>query len=71
LGTLEVPGQIAAYVYQMDRDRSEYYLAVIFESRETYHANAASPEQHERRSLMRVLESRKWNDGEIVSAIGV
>jgi heme-degrading monooxygenase HmoA len=64
------PGQIAVYVYQMDRDSREFYLAVIFESREAYHANAASPEQHERfMKLMQVMESEpEWNDGEIIYA---
>lgn len=68
IGVGTAPGQIAVYVYQMDRDNREFYLAVIFESREAYHANAASPQQHERfMKLMQVLESEPvWNDGEIV-----
>jgi hypothetical protein len=52
----------------MDRDSREFFLAVIFQSKEAYFANANSPEQHERFSkLMQVLESEpEWNDGEIV-----
>jgi quinol monooxygenase YgiN len=68
-----VPGQIASFAYQMDRDSHEFYLAVVFESRETYHANAQSPEQHQRfLQLMAVLETTpEWNDGEIVYSMTV
>jgi heme-degrading monooxygenase HmoA len=68
IGVGRAPGQIAVYAYRMDRDSREYYLAAVFESREAYHANAASPEQHARfMQLMQVLEAEpEWNDGEIV-----
>ena len=68
IGMGRAPGQVAVYAFQMDRDSREYYLAAIFESREAYHANAASPEQHERfMKLMTVLEAEpEWNDGEVV-----
>ena len=67
---VEAPGQVAAYVYQMDRDSREYYLAAVFESKEAYFTNANSPEQHERfMTLMQVLEAEpEWNDGTIVFA---
>jgi hypothetical protein len=70
IGVGTTPGQIAVYAYQMDRDSREFYLAVLFESREAYHANAASPEQHQRfMKLMQVLEGEpEWNDGEIIYA---
>jgi antibiotic biosynthesis monooxygenase (ABM) superfamily enzyme len=63
-----VPGFIASFVYQMDRDSQVFFLAVVFESREAYHANAASPDQHQQfLKLMEFLESEPvWNDGEIV-----
>lgn len=65
------PGQIARYVYQMDANPQEYMLVGVFESREAYRANAASPAQHERfmelRSLLTV--DPEWHDGEIVDAI--
>lgn len=62
------PGQVAVYVYQMDRNSHEFFLAAIFESKEAYFANANSPEQNARfMKLMQVLESEpEWNDGEIV-----
>ena len=69
---VQIPGHVATYVYQMDRDSREFFLAVVFESREAYHANANSPEQHQRfMRLMQVLEGEpEWNDGVIVNAVG-
>lgn len=67
---VKAPGQLAVYVYKMDSTPHEYYMAVLFESREAYHANARSPEQHQRFvKLMSVLEREpEWNDGEVVFA---
>ena len=64
------PGQVAGYVYQMDADPGELFLAAVFESKEAYWANANSPEQHERFMQLRALfqEDPQWHDGEIVSA---
>lgn len=64
-----VPGFVAAYVYQMEANPSEHYLAVLFASKAAYQANASSPEQearyHKLRALM--LADPEWHDGEIVS----
>lgn len=70
--TAEVPGYVVTYVYRMDADPNEYYLATVFESKEAYLANAASPEQDARYQKMRELLSAdpEWHDGEIVSASG-
>jgi quinol monooxygenase YgiN len=56
------------YLYQSDADPNEYYLVVGFESREAYHANAQSPEQHEQYLSMRewMAAEPEWHDGEIV-----
>jgi quinol monooxygenase YgiN len=61
-------GHIAHYIYQMDNDPTEFYLAVIFESREAYHKNAQRPETHaEYEMLVQFLEAEPvWHDGEIV-----
>lgn len=63
-----VNGAVGSYIYRMDNDPSEYYLAVIFTSKETYVANANSPEQDVRyRQLLSLLEGApEWHDGEIV-----
>jgi quinol monooxygenase YgiN len=67
----KIPGQIATYVYQMDKDSREFYLVAVFESKEAYFANANSPEQHQRfMKLMEILESEpEWHDGEIVYTV--
>src|SRR5262245_3306659 len=66
----QIPGGIASYVYQMDRDPREFFLVVLFESKEAYHANAQDPRQHEEYlTLMGFLDAEpEWNDGEIVAA---
>lgn len=65
-----MPGYIAQYVYRADADPHCYWLVVLFESRETYHANAASPEQHLRYLRLRALLTAEpeWHDGEVVYA---
>jgi len=65
----QIPGGVASYVYQMDRDPNEFFLVVIFESKEAYVANAQDPAQHdEYLRLMGYLDGEpQWNDGEIVS----
>jgi len=67
---LNIPGYIAQYVYRMDKDPNEYYLVVIFEDRESYTANADSPEQDARyREFRAMLESDpEWHDGVLVFA---
>jgi hypothetical protein len=63
------PGAIASYVYRMDADSNDYYIAVIFESKESYVANANSQEQNARyQALLELLISEPaWHDGEIVA----
>lgn len=67
-----VPGMVAVHVYQMDADSREYYMTVLFDSKEAYVANARSPEQHARFTLlMTALETEpEWHDGEVVYANG-
>jgi heme-degrading monooxygenase HmoA len=67
---LKIPGFIAQYVYRTDNDPREYYLVVLFENRETYFANADSPEQDTRYRRFRALldDDPEWHDGEVVYA---
>lgn len=62
------PGYVTQIVYQMDDDPDVFYVAVVFESREAYAANAGSDEQHARFMEMREMlaEDPVWHDGEIV-----
>ena len=57
-----VDGAVSSYVYRMDSDPSEFYLAVIFSS------NANAPAQDTRyRQLLAYLDGPpEWHDGEIV-----
>ena len=63
-----VPGSVSDYLYRTDDKPNEYYLAVVFESKEAYMANADSPEQDARyRRLAALFASEpEWHDGEIV-----
>ena len=67
---LHIPGYICQYVYRMDQDPDEYYLVVLFESRETYFANTDSPEQNARYQVFRAMlaSDPEWHDGEVVYA---
>ena len=65
---LAVPGFVGTHVYQMDADASEFYVAVVFEDRESYRRNAEDPAQDARYREMRELlaEDPEWHDGEVV-----
>jgi quinol monooxygenase YgiN len=65
-----VPGFVAQFVYRSDADHNEYWLAVVFEGKEAYLANAASPAQDASYRRLRELlaDDPEWHDGEIVSA---
>jgi quinol monooxygenase YgiN len=67
--TAPVAGFVATYVYRMDATPHEYYMAVVFASKEAYQANAGSPEQDARYRKFRELLAAdpEWHDGEIVS----
>jgi heme-degrading monooxygenase HmoA len=66
----EIAGLVADYVYQMDAASDEYYLAVVFDSKASYIANANSPEQDARYRRMRALliADPEWHDGEVIAA---
>ena len=66
--TLNIPGQRATYVYRMENDPNMFMMAVIFDDRASYVANANSPEQNARyQDMVALLESPpEWHDGEIV-----
>jgi quinol monooxygenase YgiN len=67
-GNVEVEGQLGYYIYRLDNEPGVFYLSVIFASRDTYWANARSPEQDARyRKLAEYFaEEPQWFDGEIV-----
>ena len=65
------PGLVAEYIYHMDADPNVYYMAVAYESKEAYRANATRPQTHARYvQLMEFAAAEpEWHDGEIVFAI--
>ena len=64
-----IPGLVSEVVFRSDADPREYWLAVVFESREAYRKNAESPEQDARYQELRALldDDPEWHDGETVS----
>jgi hypothetical protein len=71
-GDQPIAGWMADYYFQMDRDPEEFYLVAIFRDKESYVANADSPEQHDRYLKFRsfLVADPEWSDGFIVSATG-
>lgn len=68
--SLDIPGHVATYVYRLDEGEDDYYVAVLFEDRESYRRNADDPAQDARYRRMRELLELdpKWHDGDIVYA---
>jgi heme-degrading monooxygenase HmoA len=66
-----LPGAVASALYRADEGGSVYWLAVVFESKEAYRANADSPEQAERyREFRGLLEADpEWHDGEVIHRV--
>jgi heme-degrading monooxygenase HmoA len=66
---LKIDGFIANSVYKADAGDDEYWLAVVFENKEKYFANANSPEQDERFQRLRALmaDEPEWHDGEVIA----
>jgi Antibiotic biosynthesis monooxygenase len=71
-GDTIIPGWVADYYFQMDKDPDEFYLVAIFKDQETYVKNADSAQQHEQYLKFRsfLTADPEWNDGFIVSATG-
>lgn len=67
----EIRGMIFEYTFQMDDDPNVCYLAVGFESKDAYVANAESPEQNARYQQYRQYLSTEpeWHDGQIIQTM--
>jgi quinol monooxygenase YgiN len=67
-GSPNVPGYRSTTVYQTDNDSNELIMAVAFEDKKTYMANADDPKTDEWFQKMRAhLDADPdWSDGEIV-----
>ena len=64
-------GFIRLIVYRLDSDTDEYYMAVLFEDKQSYFSNANSPEQDAEYQKLNsyFLEDPVWHDGEVVSVV--
>jgi hypothetical protein len=62
------PGYVGHLVFRADTDPLEHWMVVLFDDRESYHANAQRPETHEQYLVMqKSLDGEpEWHDGEIV-----
>ena len=67
-----VPGRLKSFIYQLDADPNTLMLTVLFESREAYQRNAASPEQAaEFEKMMAFLATEpEWHDGQALLYLG-
>ncbi len=66
----KIAGFVASYILA-SRDRPGEFIGVaVFDSEESYRANASAPEQHEMYLKLRALlaEDPVWNDGDVVAA---
>ncbi|MFA5891744.1 MAG: hypothetical protein WDA27_12460 [Actinomycetota bacterium] len=66
-----VRGAMAGYVYRLDKDPDEMIMTAVFQDKETYLANAASPAQDKWFQRFRELidGDPEWNDGEILGSV--
>jgi quinol monooxygenase YgiN len=62
------PGFVSVHLYQMDADPNELYLAVLFENKETYVANANRPGTNaDFEKMMQLLVAEpEWHDGKVL-----
>ncbi len=68
--SVKIPGFVSSHVYVTDANPNVCYLAVLFDSKEAYWANARDPQQDVRYREMRALLATdpEWNDGEVVQS---
>ncbi len=61
-------GFVGTLVFQSDDDANELWLIAIFRDKESYFANADSPEQDQEFQGLRALltSDPEWHDGEVV-----
>ena len=64
----KVKGAIAGSLHRNGANPSEFILSVVFESKEAYEANAATPEQDKWYQGLRAMLSAdpRWMDGDVL-----
>ena len=65
----KVQGAVSTTIYRLEVDPLEYVMAVVFDSKENYRANANNPEQDRwYQELRACLDAEPiWDDGEVVA----
>jgi quinol monooxygenase YgiN len=68
---LKPVGFISQTLYRLDDQPGMYIMAVVFKDKESYVANANSPEQNARYEKFRALldADPRWADGEVIASI--
>ena len=61
-------GFVSTLVFQSDDDPNELWLIAIFRDKDSYFANAESPEQDQEFNRLRAMltSDPEWHDGEVV-----
>ena len=67
-GGRQPKGYLGEIVYKMDSNPNEVMLAVFFQDKESYQANADDPEMNKEYEQYRELldADPEWNDGEVI-----
>jgi quinol monooxygenase YgiN len=67
-GSVQPNGYLGEIVYQMDNDPNEIMLCVFFQDKDSYHANANSPDMNKEYETYRALLEADpvWHDGEVI-----
>jgi quinol monooxygenase YgiN len=65
----KIKGAVASYIYRLDRDPGQLVMAVAFQDKKSYRANAEDPEQDKwyRRLREHLQADPVWEDGEIIA----
>jgi len=66
----KLPGFVASYTFQLDNDPRAVILVAVFDSKESYVANAQDPEQDRwYRQLRETLDADPvWHDGRVIAS---
>jgi quinol monooxygenase YgiN len=67
-GGRQPKGYLGEIAYRLDSNPNEIMLAVFFQDKESYHANANDPQMHKEYEAYRALLDADpvWHDGEII-----
>lgn len=72
MSTARMKGWLQASLYRSDTDPLELWMVALFDSKESYQANAATPAQHGWYLTLRacLAEDPEWHDVDELMALG-